>query len=323
MAPRPTGEVIERQRERGRVFALRFRASGGAIVTLGAGTKAGRGRRPRLSCARARRVSVALGARRRPEAEGPKSPTFHEFASEWLAARRANCARRRSPTTHGSSATTCCRSSPPTGFRRSRSRRSTAIARSRSASGALGRVDQQDDHAPRADPRLGGGARPHVRNPVRVNTRNASSRRSGTTRLPRLGRADRRDDRRRHRARCEAGGTYGRPARADRDARLRRPEDRRGDRADSGRTSTSPTAASPSAREDRRRHPPGRHPPGAPRRAHEPPPAHAGAAPTDLVFPTSTGSRRDKDNARERVIRPVSRADELLARRGRRRCRRA
>jgi len=45
-------------------------------------------------------------------------------------------------------------------------------------------------------------------------------------------------------------------------------------------------------------------------------PAHAGAAPTDLVFPTSTRSRRDKDNARERVIRPVvAHANELLAQR--------
>ena len=45
--------------------------------------------------------------------------------------------------------------------------------------------------------------------------------------------------------------------------------------------------------------------------------ARAGAGPTDLVFPTSAGSRRDKDNARERVIRPViAHAHELLARRG-------
>jgi integrase len=45
--------------------------------------------------------------------------------------------------------------------------------------------------------------------------------------------------------------------------------------------------------------------------------ANAGAGPTDLVFPTSSGSRRDKDNARERVIRPVvAHADTLLARRG-------
>ena len=35
------------------------------------------------------------------------------------------------------------------------------------------------------------------------------------------------------------------------------------------------------------------------------------------MFPTSSGSRRDKDNARERVIRPVvAHAETLLARRG-------
>jgi integrase len=45
--------------------------------------------------------------------------------------------------------------------------------------------------------------------------------------------------------------------------------------------------------------------------------AAASARSDDLVFPTSNGSRRDKDNARERVIRPVvAAADELLARRG-------
>jgi integrase len=42
------------------------------------------------------------------------------------------------------------------------------------------------------------------------------------------------------------------------------------------------------------------------------------AAADALVFPTSSGSRRDKDNARERVIRPVvAHADALLADRGR------
>jgi integrase len=41
------------------------------------------------------------------------------------------------------------------------------------------------------------------------------------------------------------------------------------------------------------------------------------AEPDTLVFPTSSGSRRDKDNARERVIRPVvAAAEELLAARG-------
>ena len=45
--------------------------------------------------------------------------------------------------------------------------------------------------------------------------------------------------------------------------------------------------------------------------------AAATARSDDLVFPTSSGSRRDKDNARERVIRPVvAAAEELLARRG-------
>jgi integrase len=39
--------------------------------------------------------------------------------------------------------------------------------------------------------------------------------------------------------------------------------------------------------------------------------------PDSLVFPTSSGSRRDKDNARERVIRPVvAAAEALLAARG-------
>ena len=46
--------------------------------------------------------------------------------------------------------------------------------------------------------------------------------------------------------------------------------------------------------------------------------ANASAAPNVLVFPTSSGSRRDKDNARERVIRPVvAHAEALLAKRGR------
>jgi integrase len=39
--------------------------------------------------------------------------------------------------------------------------------------------------------------------------------------------------------------------------------------------------------------------------------------PDSLVFPTSSGSRRDKDNARERVIRPVvAHTERLLERRG-------
>ena len=45
--------------------------------------------------------------------------------------------------------------------------------------------------------------------------------------------------------------------------------------------------------------------------------ANSAAGPDELIFPTSAGTRRDKDNARERVIRPVvRRADELLEERG-------
>lgn len=41
------------------------------------------------------------------------------------------------------------------------------------------------------------------------------------------------------------------------------------------------------------------------------------AGPDDLVFPTGTGGRRDKDNLRNRVLAAaISRADELLERRG-------
>jgi integrase len=45
--------------------------------------------------------------------------------------------------------------------------------------------------------------------------------------------------------------------------------------------------------------------------------ANSAAGSEELIFPTSAGTRRDKDNARERVIRPVvRRADELLEQRG-------
>ena len=45
---------------------------------------------------------------------------------------------------------------------------------------------------------------------------------------------------------------------------------------------------------------------------------HPDVKPDDLVFPTSRGTARNKDNARERVVRPVvKRADELLAEPGR------
>ena len=45
-------------------------------------------------------------------------------------------------------------------------------------------------------------------------------------------------------------------------------------------------------------------------------PPDAMVAPDSLVFPTARGTARDKDNVRERVLRPVvRRADEILAER--------
>ena len=90
MAPRPIGEVIERERERGRVFALRFRAYGRRqFITLG-GADEGWTRQKaeaelRHVLADVERGLWAPGVG--PTADAPKSPTFHEFASAWLAAR--------------------------------------------------------------------------------------------------------------------------------------------------------------------------------------------------------------------------------------------
>ena len=91
MAKRPTGEVIERERKNGRVFALRFRAYGRRhFVTLG-GTGDGWTRQKaevelRHVLADVERGLWAPGVAH--AAEAPAAPTFHEFASEWLEARR-------------------------------------------------------------------------------------------------------------------------------------------------------------------------------------------------------------------------------------------
>ena len=91
MAPTPTGEVIERERERGRIFALRFRAYGRRhFVTLG-GAEEGWTRQKaeaelRHVLADVERGLWAPGVDRK--AEGAQAPTFHEFASAWLEARR-------------------------------------------------------------------------------------------------------------------------------------------------------------------------------------------------------------------------------------------
>ncbi len=91
MAPRSTGEVVERKRAGGRVFALRFRAYGRRhFLTLG-GAADGWTRPKAEAELRHILADVERGlwaphvAR---QAEAPGAPTFHEFASDWLDARR-------------------------------------------------------------------------------------------------------------------------------------------------------------------------------------------------------------------------------------------
>src|SRR5688500_9768809 len=92
MAKRAKGEVIERDRKSGRIFALRFRAYGRRhFLTLGG---AGDGWTRRKAEVELRHVLAdverglwAPGISQ--AAEAPAAPTFHEFASEWLEARRS------------------------------------------------------------------------------------------------------------------------------------------------------------------------------------------------------------------------------------------
>src|SRR3954465_3258109 len=90
MAKPATGEVIQRERNSGRVFALRFRAYGRRhFVTLG-GAADGWTRQKaeaelRHVMADVERGLWAPAASARPAQ--PDAPTFHEFASEWMAAK--------------------------------------------------------------------------------------------------------------------------------------------------------------------------------------------------------------------------------------------
>jgi integrase len=94
MARPPTGQVLERNGKRGRVFALRFRAYGQRqYVTTEATTRAEA--EDALATVLA---EVKLGIWRAPTIDvdqAPKpEPTFHEFASEWLEARKPELGER-------------------------------------------------------------------------------------------------------------------------------------------------------------------------------------------------------------------------------------
>lgn len=87
MARPPTGQVLDRRGKRGRTFAIRFRAYGQRhylTTTATSRTEAEAELRHVLA-------DVERGIWRPPVTQEPKAPkeesTFHEFASEWLAAR--------------------------------------------------------------------------------------------------------------------------------------------------------------------------------------------------------------------------------------------
>lgn len=93
MARRPTGQVLERKRQRGRVYALRFRAYGERrYVTLGSSDDGWTRQRAEEELHNVL-ADVRRGIWQPPEpdpapVEPKREPTFHEFASEWFAAKR-------------------------------------------------------------------------------------------------------------------------------------------------------------------------------------------------------------------------------------------
>jgi integrase len=97
MARKATGQVIERDGKRGRTYALRFRAYGQRqYVTLGTAEE-GWNRAQAEERLRHTLADVERGIWKPPEptVEEPRpEPTFHEFASEWLEARRHELGKR-------------------------------------------------------------------------------------------------------------------------------------------------------------------------------------------------------------------------------------
>lgn len=98
MPRRPIGQVLERKRDAGRVFALRFRAYGKRrYVTLGSSADGWTRKKAEEELA-----NVLADVRREiwqqpkaGDASGPQTePTFHEFASEWFETRRHEFASR-------------------------------------------------------------------------------------------------------------------------------------------------------------------------------------------------------------------------------------
>ena len=201
MAPRPTGEVIERERERGRVFALRFRAYGRRhFVTLGG---AADGWTRQKAEAELRHVladverglwapGVARHARRRRRRR--RSTSSRRSGSRPAEANWRDHDRRLHVAAQQPPAAVL----PPPPAAADHRRRGRPLPRVQGPrAGPLGRVDQQDDHPARADPRRRRGARPDRPQPgSRQHPQPQAQGEAEAAGLPRLGRADRRDDRR-------------------------------------------------------------------------------------------------------------------------------
>ena len=322
MSPRPTGQIVERPSARGRVFALRFRAYGRRhFVTLG-GAQDGW----TLDKAEAELRHVLADVERglwapiaTRSVSSPATPTFHEFASAWLDARRGELrdtsiadyswqlSNHLLPFFHAHRLSQITVAEVDR-YREFKVREAVLSAESINKTitrlGQVLAVAEERDLIPR--------------NPVRVNTRNRKlkAKRKRPVWL---------DSAEQIQALLDAAGqldaatnarTAGRRAliatltfaglRIGEATALRwRDIDLPRGQITVGRSKTEAgeriVDILPVLQDELTEH-----------RA-----TTMAAAPDGLVFPTSTGSRRDKDNARERVVRPVvRRADELLAERG-------
>jgi integrase len=322
MPRKATGEVIERKRKDGRVFALRFRAYGQRhFVTLG-GSAEGWTRQKAEAELRHVLADVERGLwapHVTRAAEPSASPTFHEFASEWLDARRAEL---RASTIADYSWQLSNHLLPF--FLRHRLPQITVAEVDRYREYKVRECVLSAESINKTITRLGqilavAEERDLIpRNPVRVNTRNRKLKtkrkrpvflESAEQIAAMIDAATELD------AKPEAR-TAGRRAliatlvyaglRIGEATALRwRDIDLANGRISVGDSKTEAgvrlVEILPALRDELTSH---RH-------------ANAEAQSDDLVFPTSTGSGRDKDNARERVIRPVVKhADDLLARRG-------
>ena len=255
MPPEPTGHFsVEDPRGRHGAFRIRFRVRGqrhrevlhersGCDCGCGGGWDE-RAARAELGNVLARVRAGVWKPRERPappaRSDSPV-PTFHEYASAWLAAKRRGCsATSRStptprPTTAGASPATCSRTSrripsirstPSSASRsrpqaqggdrdprRARRRRRPARPPRATSAAAVGLLDPQADRHARRDPRRGPRGRPSTATPRAGRMRVRVPKPPRT--LPRDGRA-----RRAHRGRRRAGRVAGR-SRVPRTARPR------------------------------------------------------------------------------------------------------